>query len=648
MANPEVKPTGDEPGLMSAAPDSSLVRGLIPYLSGLIALIALGWAAELPYRLGFVLYSEQALSAILALSLALVFLGVSVRRHKGVVPWHDWLAAALGLGAGLYTAIRYPILAEEFFFRPVETTILGAILILLVVEALRRTSGWSLLGVLLMFFAYALFGHLVPGRLAGRSLEVLGMFSFLGIDNVAMLGLPLRIISTIVLIFIFLGQLLLRSGGSAFFSDLASALMGRSRGGAAKIGVCASALFGSISGSAVANVASTGVITIPLMRQSGYKRHVSAAIEAVASTGGQILPPIMGAAAFLMAELLGVAYGDVVLAAILPALLYYFAVFIAADLEAARQGIGPVAEAAIPRLGKVLKEGWYFPIPFAVLIISLFGWNLTPETAGLYAAVCITFLGLFLSYRGKRLRPGDILESLKATGQSSVQIVVIGAVAGIIIGIVDVTGLSFGLTFVLVQLGENSLLLLLFLTAGICIILGMGMPTTAIYFLLATLAAPPLIQLGVEPMAAHMFVLYFGLMSMITPPVALAAFTAANIAGADPMRTSVAALRFGWPGLVVPFLFVFGPSLLLYGTFFQVSLAAVTAMGGIWMTSAGIAGYLVHPLTAVTRTALTAGGLALMVPAEAFPGAWMVKVFGAVLCVFLVARMMGRKVTALS
>ena len=638
MADPGVKPTGDEPGIISTAPDSSLARGLIPYLSGMIALIALGWAGELPYRLGFVLYSEQALSTILALSLALVFLGVSVRRHKGVVPWYDWLAAALGLGAGLYTAIRYPILAEEFFYRPVETTILGVILILLVVEALRRTCGWSLLGVLLMFFAYALFGHLVPGRLAGRSLEVLEMFSFLGIDNVAMLGLPLRIISTIVLTFIFLGQLLLRSGGSAFFSDLASALMGRSRGGAAKIGVCASALFGSISGSAVANVASTGVITIPLMRQSGYKPHISAAIEAVASTGGQILPPIMGAAAFLMAELLGVAYGDVVLAAILPALLYYFAVFIAADLEAARQGIGQVEEAAIPRLGKVLKEGWYFPIPFAVLIISLFGWNLTPETAGLYAAVCITFLGLFLSYRGTRLRPSDILESLKATGQSSVQI----------IGIVEVTGLSFGLTFVLVQLGENSLLLLLFLTAGICIILGMGMPTTAIYFLLATLAAPPLIQLGVEPMAAHMFVLYFGLMSMITLPVALAAFTAANIAGADPMRTSVAALRFGWPGLVVPFLFVFGPSLLLYGTFFQVSLAAVTAMGGIWMTSAGIAGYLVHPLTAVTRTALTAGGLALMVPAEAFPGAWMVKVFGAVLCVFLVARLMGRKVTALS
>ncbi|MDA2933831.1 TRAP transporter fused permease subunit [Acidobacteria bacterium AH-259-D05] len=628
---------------MSTPPDSPLARRLTPYLSGLIALIALAWAGELPYRFRFALYSEQVLSAILALSLTLVFLGVSVRRPRGGVPWYDWLASALGLAAGGYMAVRYPVLAREFFFRPVETTVLGVILILLVVEALRRTTGWSLLGVLLLSFTYALFGHLVPGRLSGRSLEVLKMFSFLGIDNVAMLGMPLRVISTIVLIFVFLGQLLLRSGGSAFFSDFASALMGRSRGGAAKIGVFASGLFGSISGSAVANVASTGVITIPLMRQSGYKPHVSGAIEAVASTGGQIMPPIMGAAAFLMAELLGVSYGEVVVAAILPAILYYFAVFIQADLEAGRQGIGPVAKAEIPPLGKVLIEGWYFPIPFVVLIIALFRWNLTPESAGLYAAGSMIALSLVFSYRGTRLRFGDILESLKVTGQSSVQIVIIGAVAGIIIGIVEVTGLSFGLTFVLVQLGENSLFLLLSLTAVVCIILGMGMPTTAIYFLLATLAAPPLVQLGVHPMAAHMFVLYLGLMSMITPPVALAAFTAANLAGADPMRTSVAALRFGWPGLVVPFLFVFGPSLLLYGSPLEVILAAVTAIAGIWMAAAGIAGYLVSPLTAITRASLISGGLALLVPAQVFPEAWILESGGAVLCVFLVARQIRRR-----
>ena len=247
-------------------------------------------------------------------------------------------------------------------------------------------------------------------------------------------------------------------------------------------------------------------------------------------------------------------------------------------------------------------------------------------------------LSLVLSYRGTRLRLGDILESLTSTGQASVQIVIIGAVAGLIIGIMEVTGLSFGLTFVLVQLGENSLLLLLALTAVVCIILGMGMPTTAIYFLLATLAAPPLVQLGVQPMAAHMFVLYFGLMSMITPPVALAAFTAANLAGAEPIRTSITALRFGWPGFVVPILFVLSPSLLLYGSILEVTLAAVTGIAGIWMASAGLAGYLVGPLTAITRTALGLGGLALLIPAQAFPGAWLLESVGAVLCLFLVTR----------
>jgi TRAP transporter 4TM/12TM fusion protein len=600
---------------------------LIPCLSGLIALIALGWAGELPYRLGFALYNEQVLAAIVALSLALAFLGVAARRPKGEVPWYDGLASGLGLGAGVYTAIRYPILADEFFFRPVETTILGVILILLVVEALRRTTGWSLLSVLLAFMAYGLMGHLVPG---------MELFAYLGIDNTALLGLPLRIISTIVIIFIFMGQLLLRSGGSLFFGDLAAALMGRSRGGSGKIGVFASGLFGSISGSAVANVASTGVITIPLMRKSGYASHISGAFIAVASTGGQMLPPVMGAAAFLMAELLGVPYADIVLAAIVPSLLYYFSVFVQADLEAARQGIGAAEGTEIPLLRQVLREGWYFPMPFVVLVVALFQFNLTAETAGLYAAGSIIFLGLIFSYRGSRLGLMDIWESVKVTGQSSVQIVVIGAAAGMIMGTVDVTGLGFGLTFVLVEFGESSLFLLLLLTAVVCIILGMGMPTTAIYFLLATLAAPPMIQLGIDPMAAHMFVLYLGCMSMITPPVALAAFTAANLAGADPMKTAAASVRLGWPGLVVPFLFVFSPSFLLHGTVLEIVRDVATALIGIWLASAGITGHLMRPLTPFARVGLMVGGMALLIPSQTFDQAWTLEVFGVLLSLFFV------------
>jgi len=632
-----------EEGLTADKPDdgfekaSSLVGRLNPILGGLLALTAILWAGEVPYRLGVVLYPEQALVVILALGLAMAFLGVSAQRAKAGVPWYDWVAASLGLAVGAYVAVRYPILADEFFFRPVETTIIGTILVLLSVEALRRTTGWSLLSVLLAFMTYAILGHLIPGKLAGRSMEVLELFAFLGTDNTALLGLPLRIISTIVIIFVFMGQLLLRSGGSLFFSDLAAALMGRSRGGAGKMGVFASGLFGSISGSAVANVASTGVITIPLMRKSGYPAHISGAFIAVASTGGQLMPPVMGAAAFLMAELLGVPYGEVVLAAIVPSILYYFSVFVQADLEAARLGIGAVEGKEIPSLWKVMREGWYFTIPFVVLVIALFQFNLTPETSGLYAAGSIIVLGLILSYRGSRLRLADVLESLKVTGLSSAQVVVIGAAAGMIMGIVDVTGLGFGLTFVLVQFGESSILLLLVLTSLVCIILGMGMPTTAIYFLLATLAAPPMVQLGIAPMAAHMFVLYFGCMSMITPPVALAAFTAANLAAADPMRTAVAAVRLGWPGLVVPFLFVFAPSLLLSGPLIDIVRDTVTALVGIWLASAGITGHFMRPLTSWVRSGLVIGGLALLVPSQIFAQGWILEAFGAALSILLVA-----------
>ncbi|MEE2822103.1 MAG: TRAP transporter fused permease subunit [Acidobacteriota bacterium] len=621
---------------INSEPSSTLATRLNPVLGGLLALVAVAWAAELPYRFGFILYPEQALVMILALGLAMALLGTSDQRTQSSVGWYDWGLAIMGLSTGIYVAVRYPILADEFFFRPVETTVVGTILVLLSVEALRRTTGWSILSVLLIFMTYGLVGHLIPGKLSGRSMEFLELFSFLGVDNTALLGLPLRIISTIVIIFVFMGQLLLRSGGSLFFSDLAASLMGHSRGGSGKVGVFASALFGSISGSAVANVASTGVVTIPLMRKSGYKASVSGALEACASTGGQLMPPVMGAAAFLMAEFLGIPYGDVVLAAIVPSILYYFSVFVQADLEAVREGIGAIEDTEIPPLQKVLREGWYFLVPFLVLMVALFQFNLTPETAGLYAAGSIILLGLVFTYHGSRLRPADVLESLKITGVSSAQVVVIGGAAGMIIGIVDVTGMGFGLTFVLVQFGESSLLLLLALTSLVCIILGMGMPTTAIYFLLATLAAPPMIQLGVMPLAAHMFVLYFGCMSMITPPVALAAFTAANLAQASPMKTAVAAVRFGWPGLVVPFLFVFAPSLLLQGTVFEIARDGITALFGIWLVSAGIIGYLMRPLTFFIRTSLIVGGLALLVPSQIFSLGWILEAFGAVVSVVLV------------
>ena len=484
----------------------------------------------------------------------------------------------------------------------------------------------------MIFVVYGLFGHLIPGPLEGRSLAPTNFFAFLGIDTTGLLGLPINIISTVVVIFIFLGQALLRSGGSAFITDISAAAMGNTRGGSAKIAVVASGLFGSISGSAVSNVASTGVLTIPLMRRGGYSREVAGAIEAVASTGGQIMPPIMGVAAFLMAELLEIEYREVIIAATLPAMLYYISVFLQADLEAGRLGIAPIPKDEIPPGGRVIKEGWYFILPFVVLLAALFLLNSPPEKAALFGAGTIVLLGSIFTYQGTRLNFLSIIECFKKAGESAADIIIIGAAAGVILGILDATGLAFGLTLILVEVGEDNLFLLLGLTAIISIILGMGMPTTAIYFLLAVLVAPPLIKLGVEPMAAHLFVLYFGLMSMITPPVALAAFVAAKIAGAGPMRTALAACRFGWPAFIVPFLFVIAPNLLFRGSLFDIGLTFATAVAGIWLASGGFTGFMLTRLNWGMRASYIVGGLGLLLPSQTFDAANLVQIAGAGIC----------------
>jgi TRAP transporter 4TM/12TM fusion protein len=391
-----------------------------------------------------------------------------------------------------------------------------------------------------------------------------------------------------------------------------------------------------ISGSAVSNVATTGVITIPLMKQSGYEPKVAGAIEAVSSTGGQIMPPIMGAAAFLMAELLQISYAEVVVAAIIPAVLYYVAVFIFADLEAARKNIAPLPADQIPLLSRAFMDGWFFLIPIGVLIYTLFWLNRTPEQSALWAAATVVIVNWIFGYKGRRLRPVDLFNAVRDTGLVVTDVIVVGAMAGIIIGIIDVTGLGFGLTFILVQFGQQSLAALLVLTAIVCIILGMGMPTTAIYLLVATLAAPPLIKLGIHPLAAHMFVFYFGLVSLITPPVAIAAFVAANLAGAQPMETAVQAVRLGWTALVVPFMFVLSPNLIMQGQPLNILLAVVTAFFGVWIASAGLLGYFFKPMRWPIRIAYIVAGIALLIPSQAFEGAIVLDVAGFILAAVVI------------
>ena len=627
--------------LPPSAPKGAVdVTFLVSALGIALTVVAAMYAAELHLKVGLYLFAEQALALILGFCLAVIFLSRSARHGspRETPPAYDLVLAGLGLTVGGYLAIRYPILAEQFFYRPVETFAVGIVLVPLIFEALRRTAGWTLVVLLAVFMLYALYGDIVPGTLQGRPMAFGKLIPYLAIDKVALFGLPLYICCIVVVLFILMGQLLYISGGSAWFTDLAAALMGRTRGGAAKIAVVASALFGSISGNAVSNVVSTGMVTIPLMKQAGFEPKKAAAFEAVASTGGQITPPVMGAAGFLMAEFLLIPYSEVVLAAIVPALLYFIAVFVQADLEAARKHIAPVPEDQIPTLRQALKDGWHFPIPFVLLVMALFYWNRTPEEAALWAAGAIVVLCATVPYKGNRMGMTDVIEAVKRTGIASVNIVIIGAMAGLIIGMIDVSGIGFGLTFMLVQIGEGHFAALLGLTALICIIVGMGMPTAALYILVATLVAPPLIKVGVDPLAAHLFVFYFGLLSHLTPPVALAAYAAANLACSRPLETAVASMIIAWPAFLVPFLFVLSPELILKGAAFDVAVTVITAALGIWFTTAGSLGYFVRPLGVVSGAGLMVAGVALLIPPTAVPGGWYLQIGGAVLAGIVIGR----------
>jgi len=609
---------------------------------GLAVAITLGavlWSMGIYQILALELYAEQFSAAMLALGLALAFLHLPARRHapKPFIPWYDWALASAGAAAALYIAVRFPHLVDIILLRPRDAVIAGSVLVVLLLEALRRGTGLTLPLIVAVFIVYALAAELVPGRLQGRSTDWGKLVAYLTIDLNGMLGLPLRIGTTIVVTFILFGGLLGATGGSRFFTELALAAMGRFRGGSAKIAVLASALFGSISGSAVANVVATGVVTIPMIKKSGYAPHQAGAIEAVASTGGQLMPPVMGAAAFIMAEFLQMPYSAVVLAALVPALLYYIALFIQADLEAARLGISRVPAAEIPRWRDVLP-GLHFFLPFVVLIVALFHFNEQPETAVLGSAVVLIVSSLAFGYRGARPRLAPMLDTLRSTGIAVIEIILITAAAGFVIGVLSISGLGFNLTLALVQIGGGNLVLLLVLAAAVCILLGMGLPTVGVYVLLATLVAPAMVKVGIEPVAAHLYVMYFGMMSMITPPVAVAAFAAASIAGADAMRTGWEACRFGWSAFIVPFLFVLSPTLLLIGPADAVALAIITAVLGIWLVSIAMVGYFMRRLSGGLRLVFGAAGVLSLIPAGAFPGAAITDVVGAALGAALIVR----------
>ncbi len=588
---------------------------LLGALAALITLVAVFWSSGAPLWIGWRVYSEQVLIVALAFAMALAFL-TSTSGPRAIA----LVEAVASLLFGAWLAVRFPTLSENVFYHPTEALIVSIIGFVLLIDAIRRTMGWALIVILGLVCVYALFSSNFSGPLQSRSIAPDRLLTFLMLDSASLAGAALSIAVAVVVPFLILSQLLLATGGSAFFSDLSLALAGRKRGGAGKIAILGSAFFGSVSGSAVSNVASTGAITIPMMKNGGYRPKTAGAIEAAASTGGQLMPPIMGAAAFLLAENLQASYVDVMLAALIPSLLYYFSLFMFADLEAGRLNIARVEESKIPPMREVMRRGWFIFVPFIVLLVGLFNFNLRPETAALLSILVLLGLSLVLTYDGRKITPGVMIGVMISAGRAAVEIILICAIAGMIIGLVARSGLSFGLGFFLVQLGQSSLLLLLVVTALVCIVMGMGLPTVGVYLLLASLAAPPLVELGLQPMAAHLFVLYFGMLSMLTPPVAIAAFVAANMAKAPPMATGVEAVRIAWPAYLIPFLFAVSPALIFDGSLAVIAVTALKALVGVYAVTAAIVGFFSRDLAGHERIALAACGLAILCPWDAF--AW--------------------------
>lgn len=582
--------------------------------------------------LGISLYAEQYMGLFLALTLGSIFLSIPARKGRGgnKVPWYDMALCATALVVGLYLAILYPRLIMEVAYPTTGMYVLGLAAILVSLEATRRTVGWSLVIVAVIFVLYAHFNYLVPEPFyaAGTPWGKLGISLY--VDSEGILGMPTLVISTMVFAFVVFGQVLFVTGGGQFLTDFAMASMGQFRGGSAKVAILASSLFGMISGSAVANVATVGVVTIPMMRKAGYRSEVAAGVEAVASTGGQLAPPVMGIAAFLMAEMLSIPYYQVALAAIVPALLYYISLFTQVDLEAARHGLSGLPKEQRPSLAKVARIGWIFLVPLVVVIYTLFFLNYEAGKCGIAGAATALVMSMFRRETRPSLR--RFVEILESTGAAMVDLGAIGATVGLVIGAIAISGVGFTFSNLIVSIGENSLALLLILTAVTGIILGMGLPTGAVYILLAVLVGSALEKLGIQPLAAHMFIFYFGMMSMITPPVCLAVYTAASIAGANHFMTALHAMRLGAVAFIIPFIFVYSPALLLKGSPVTITLAVITASAGAVILGIAFTGYLFRNLGWFTRVLLTASAVALLIPpGGAIPYSWEVNIIGALI-----------------
>lgn len=524
----------------------------------------------------------------------------------------DLILALLGAAAPAYILLSYQQLVLRAGTVNNIDLIVGVIGIVLVIEATRRVVGIPMVIVALVFLAYAFVGPYAPGLLAHRGLTVEQLVGHLYFTTEGVFGIPMGVSSTFIFLFILFGAYLETTGLGKFFIDIANAVAGWASGGPAKVAVLSSGLMGTVSGSSVANVAGTGCFTIPMMKKLGYDKNFAGAVEAAASTGGQLMPPVMGAAAFLMAEFVGIPFIEVVKAATIPALLYFAGVWLGVHFEAKRKNLKGIPRDQLPKAWILFKERGHLAIPLVVIIYLLVS-GYTPMKAALWAI----FLSIAAANLRKatRMKPIEIVQGLEKGARGVLGVLIACASAGIIIGVVTKTGVGLKLASALLDLAGGALLPTMFFTMITAIILGMGVPTTANYVITSTIAAPALLELGVPVLAAHMFVFYFGIIADITPPVALAAYAGSAISGGNALKTGINASKLAIAAFLIPYIFVYSPVLLMINaTPFSLIMATGTALLGMIALSASMIGYFIAPTNWVERILLFAGGLMMIDP----------------------------------
>lgn len=560
--------------------------------------------------------------------ITLIFLIHPLSRGRG---WGlrllDLFLIGLSLFSGMYILTNYTEIVIRLGTPTSMDIVLGAITTLLVLEATRRAVGLPLVIVAALSLIYGYFGYVLPGIFGHRGYSITRIFSHLYLTTEGIFGLPLGVSATFIVLFIIFGAFLEKSRASKFFIDLAFTLTGRTMGGPAKTAIVSSGFIAMVSGSAVANVVTTGTITIPLMKRTGYRPFVAGAIEALASSGGQIMPPIMGAGAFIMSEVTGIPYIKIMVAAFLPAVLYYFSIYQVVHYEAFKTGIKPLGSEDRPSALSMLKREGYHLIPIFLLIFVLI-MGRTPNRACFFAIVSVVILSWIR--RETRMGMREILEAMADGARGTIMVAAATACAGIVIGMITLTGLGLSFSSIIISLSYGHLLLALVFTMIASIILGMGIPTAAAYIIVAVLGAPALMRLGVPMIAAHLFVFYFAIISGITPPVALAAYAGAGIAKAPPMKTALYATLFGLYKFLLPYIFVYNTGLLLLGNIKDISVTVVISVIISFIIAVVSVGYFKRPISALQRLLLL-----IPVPFLIHPGDH-VKIFGAAVFAFTV------------